>query len=48
MEIASMTPDAIDQIRADAGEKLSKAGADHLIDTVADLPQLIARLAKSG
>ncbi|MCB1450938.1 MAG: phosphonoacetaldehyde hydrolase [Nitratireductor sp.] len=48
MEIASMTPDGINQIRADAGEKLSKAGADHLIDTVADLPQLIARLAKSG
>lgn len=47
-----MTPDQLSaapgervaELRAAAAEKLTAAGADHIIDTVADLPALIDRL----
>lgn len=49
---AGLTPEAlagtpaaeVEAIRRRAGEKLRAAGADHVIDTVADLPALIAEL----
>ena len=43
-ELAALTPDARDAVRAHATALLRAAGADHVIDTVADLPALIARL----
>lgn len=43
-ELAALSPAEVDAIRAEAGERLKAAGADYLIDTVADLPALIERL----
>ena len=43
-ELAAMPPEEVDRIRSHAAEKLKAAGADHVIDTVADLPALIERL----
>jgi phosphonoacetaldehyde hydrolase len=43
-EIAALSPGALEGVRAAAGERLKAAGADHLIDTVADLPDLLERL----
>ena len=39
-----MGPDEIAPLRAKAAETLTAAGADHVIDTIADLPALIERL----
>lgn len=43
-ELEALTSDEIDALRAFATEKLKQAGADHVIDTVADLPALIEKL----
>ncbi len=43
-EIAALSEDERAAVRAAAGERLKAAGADHLIDTVADLPALLERL----
>ena len=43
-ELAAMTADQVDALRRPAVAKLKAAGADHVIDTVADLPALIDRL----
>lgn len=43
-ELAAMTEAEIAPLRARASRILRAAGADHVIDTVADLPALIARL----
>ncbi|MEO0819839.1 MAG: phosphonoacetaldehyde hydrolase [Pseudomonadota bacterium] len=42
--LAAMTPGEIAPLRDAAAERLRAAGADHVIDTVADLPALIDRL----
>ena len=44
-ELAALDPTEITGIRTDAGNRLKAAGADHVIDTVADLPQLLRTLA---
>lgn len=43
-ELARMSADEVATLRAFATEKLLAAGADHVIDTVADLPDLLTRL----
>ncbi len=47
-EIAAASPEELNRIRAVASQRLIAAGADHVIDTVADLPALIARLEDDG
>lgn len=44
-ELAALDPAEITGIRTEAGNRLKAAGADHIIDTVADLPQLLRTLA---
>lgn len=43
-ELSAMSPTEIDLLRAQATEKLSDAGADYIIDSVADLPALLDEL----
>ncbi len=43
-DLARMTPEEVAALRAFATDKLIAAGADHVIDTVADLPDLLIRL----
>lgn len=43
-ELDAMNPAEIDAIRRRVTAKLKAAGADHVIDTVADLPALVERL----
>lgn len=43
-DLAALPADAVASLRQAAAVKLRAAGADHVIDTVADLPGLIARL----
>ncbi|SHL30288.1 phosphonoacetaldehyde hydrolase [Roseibium suaedae] len=43
-ELASLPPEAVDALRLYATAQLKAAGADHVIDTVADLPALIESL----
>lgn len=43
-ELAGMSADEVASLRGFATDKLLAAGADHVIDTVADLPDLLARL----
>ena len=43
-QLAALSEDDKDAIRARAGKLLTEAGADHLIDTVADLPALVETL----
>lgn len=43
-ELAAMTEAEIDPLRAHATQLLKAAGADHVIDTIADLPALIETL----
>lgn len=43
-ELAALSPEAIDALRAKATAILKQAGADYVIDTVADLPALLRRL----
>ncbi|HRQ57242.1 MAG TPA: phosphonoacetaldehyde hydrolase [Azoarcus taiwanensis] len=43
-ELARMSADEVATLRAFATGKLLAAGADHVIDTVADLPDLLTRL----
>lgn len=43
-ELAALSESEIDQLRQHATAKLKAAGADHVIDTVADLPALIEML----
>ncbi len=43
-ELAATRPDEVARLRADASAMLKDAGADHVIDTVADLPALLDRL----
>jgi len=47
-ELAALPDDAIGEIRERAGASLRAAGADHVIDTVADLPALIDRIEGEG
>lgn len=44
-EIAAMSQAEKDELRRTIGDKLRAAGADHIIDTVADLPALVAELS---
>ncbi|MEM8651334.1 MAG: phosphonoacetaldehyde hydrolase [Pseudomonadota bacterium] len=44
-ELSEMDEKAINELREHAAEKLFGAGADHVIDSVADLPELISSLA---
>ncbi|WP_299481407.1 phosphonoacetaldehyde hydrolase [uncultured Roseibium sp.] len=43
-ELAALSESEIDALRRHATVKLKNAGADHVIDTVADLPSLIDKL----
>ena len=43
-ELAALPPEEVDALREGAAALLRAAGADHVIDTVADLPALIDRL----
>jgi phosphonoacetaldehyde hydrolase len=43
-ELAALSPEAVQALREPAAAKLLAAGADHVIDTVADLPALLDRL----
>lgn len=43
-ELAALSDDEIDALRQHATRVLKEAGADHVIDTVADLPALLERL----
>jgi phosphonoacetaldehyde hydrolase len=43
-ELAATPPADVDRLRQAATARLKGAGADHVIDTVADLPALLARL----
>ena len=47
-ELARLSDEEISALREAAAAKLRAAGADHVIDTVADLPKLIETLAQSG
>lgn len=47
-ELAALTEQERDVIRARARAELRAAGAQHIIDTVADLPALLDRLAARG
>ncbi|MBS8262353.1 phosphonoacetaldehyde hydrolase [Roseibium polysiphoniae] len=46
-ELAALPEVEVDALRQLATEKLTAAGADHVIDTVADLPALIERLEQA-
>lgn len=46
-ELAALPEAEIDALRSHAAALLTEAGADHIIDTVADLPALIDRLEAS-
>ncbi|MFD0979092.1 phosphonoacetaldehyde hydrolase [Tropicimonas aquimaris] len=43
-ELAALPPERVEELRRAATEMLTAAGADHVIDTVADLPALLDRL----
>lgn len=43
-ELAALSETEVDRLRRQATIKLKEAGADHVIDTVADLPALIEKL----
>ncbi|WP_305989420.1 phosphonoacetaldehyde hydrolase [Roseibium sp. MMSF_3544] len=43
-ELAALSEAEVDKLRQHATAKLKAAGADHVIDTVADLPALVERL----
>lgn len=43
-ELATLSEQEVDALRQNATEKLKAAGADYVIDTVADLPALMDRL----
>lgn len=43
-ELAALSTEEVDALRTYATEQLKKAGADYVIDTVADLPALIEKL----
>jgi len=43
-ELAALSDAEVDRLRQQATAKLKAAGADHVIDTVADLPALIEKL----
>lgn len=43
-QLAALSEAQVDEIRQRVTEKLKSAGADHVIDTVADLPGLLERL----
>ena len=47
-ELAALSEPDRDALRKFAGDKLIAAGADHVIDTVADLPGLVKRLTKEN
>jgi phosphonoacetaldehyde hydrolase len=47
-ELATLSEAARDTIRAQASEELRDAGADHVIDSIADLPALLTRLDAEG
>ncbi len=47
-ELAAAPAEDVDRIRVAAGARLRAAGADHIIDTVADLPALIEKLEAEG
>jgi len=46
-DLAVTAPDEIARLREVATSRLKAAGADHVIDTVADLPALIVRLSQA-
>lgn len=46
-ELAAMPPAEVETLRAAAAAKLRAAGADHVIDTVKDLPDLVERLSQA-
>jgi phosphonoacetaldehyde hydrolase len=43
-QLSKLTDQQIDELRSVATEKLKAAGADYVIDTVADLPELLDKL----
>ncbi len=43
-QLAKLSPEQIEPLREQATEKLANAGADHVIDTIADLPDLLEQL----
>ncbi|WP_346909834.1 phosphonoacetaldehyde hydrolase [uncultured Roseibium sp.] len=43
-ELAALSGEEVDTLRVHATEKLKEAGADYVIDTVADLPALMEKL----
>ncbi|MEM7022791.1 MAG: phosphonoacetaldehyde hydrolase, partial [Pseudomonadota bacterium] len=45
-ELAAMAESEVAPLRDAAAARLRQAGADHVIDTVADLPDLLARLER--
>lgn len=45
-ELAALPDERVDELRHEAGAILKEAGADHVIDTVADLPDLILQLGQ--
>ncbi|ADZ71513.1 phosphonoacetaldehyde hydrolase [Polymorphum gilvum] len=47
-QLAALGAEEVEALRTKAGALLKAAGADHLIDTVADLPALIDRLEAQG
>ncbi len=47
-ELAALSEAERDTIRAQAGAELRDAGADHVIDSIADLPALLTRLDAEG
>jgi phosphonoacetaldehyde hydrolase len=47
-ELAAMSPEEVDALRQNATRILREAGADYVIDTVADLPALIDRLEQAN
>ncbi len=46
-ELAGLPGERVDELRKEATAILKQAGADHVIDTVADLPNLILQLEKN-
>ena len=44
-QLAAMAPDEVDALRKASGDRLRAAGAQHIIDTVADLPRLLEDIA---
>ncbi|XWN30325.1 MAG: phosphonoacetaldehyde hydrolase [Devosia sp.] len=44
-ELAAMPADEVDRLIDAAADRLKRAGADHVIDSVADLPRLLAELS---